>query len=146
MKDLIKIFHSSEEQPKENIDKKEEIDPEIAPLCNSINSLKGCQTTSSCSQYYFSDEENSGPDNCSSGGRQVYVSVMFENIESMGIVIDAFFSSPYRWKVITMRRHGRDYDLKPNQIRMIFQYMFDNKCGRDKEFARIIAYINSRVV
>ena len=146
MKELIKIFCSSVNRPKEDTAVQEEIDPEIAPLCTAINSLKGCKTTSSCSQHYFSDEENSGPADFSNGGRQVYVSVVFEDIESMGIVIDAFFSSPYRWKVITTRRHGRDYDLESNQVRQIFQYMFDNKRGRDKEFSRIISYIKSRVV
>ena len=125
MKELIKIFCSSVNRTKEDTAVQEEIDPEIAPLCTAINSLKGCKTTSSCSQHYFSDEENSGPADFSNGGRQVYVSVVFENIESMGIIIDAFFILLQKEGV--SQRDGHDEIMISNQsIRQIFQYMFHN--------------------
>lgn len=142
MKIISSVFSPPEQ--KEEKERTFEPDQEIAPLCEAINHVGKCRTISSCSQYRFPDEGIQG-DPHRPGGGQVYVSIVFQSTESMALVIDAFMTSTYHWKIFVPKRHAKDYSLGRNEVRLIFQNMFDNREGRDREFKRLIDFLNEKI-
>lgn len=105
------------------------MDPEIIPLCNALNRIKGVQTTFSCAGHYpeaFSGDRN----------RETYISVVFEDIAKMGCVIDAFQYATIKWNISIPPRHKKL--LNADQISLRFGHTFDNAKSRDKEVGRLI--------
>lgn len=122
-----------------------ERDPNISKLCGVINRLTGCRTSSSCPQHYFADDEETAPTE-EVRGRFAYITVVCTNTSSLAVLVDAFTASPYKWKLILPKRHSTSIKLEPNEIRVIFQYAFDNTSGRDKEFDRLSKVIGEYVL
>ena len=141
MNPIKRIFCSA--PPKSNDSSKAELDPNIAKICSVINKLKGCRTSSSCPQHFFPDDESEAP--TESIGRHAYITVICNQTQSLAVLIDAFTTSPYRWKFIIPKRHHPNAKLECDEIRIIFQYSFDNPAGRNKEFDRLSKCIGEYV-